>query len=312
MTRIGFAVLLGALSSLTLWSGPAYAARAEPAIVHVVREGETLASIAERYYGRIQHEKVLVAANGLDHMGGSPIVPGMRLEVPALGHRRVSRGDTWASLAMNLLGSEHRADALAQANGSKPWLTPEEGALIQVPYNLRLLTSGTDNIINIAYKFLGNSTKAWSLDHYNRLNGRALQRGDVLLVPLVDLPLTEAGKQAAELSAREMLSEASGPKRDAQLKVEAELPALIADVRGGRYVDAISRGNRFLVAGQLSHPGLAVVHRQLLEAYVAMNAAGLATAACDAWRKFDPQAALNPVLLSPKIIEACERGAEQQ
>ncbi len=280
------------------------------AFTHVVQPNDTLASIAERYYGRIQHEKVLVAANALDVKGGSPIVPGMRLEVPALGHRRVERGDTWPSLAALLLGSEHRADVLAQANGSKPWLLPEEGALIQIPYNLTLLTDTTDNIINIAYKFMGNSTKAWVLDHYNRLNGRALQRGDVLLVPLVDLPLTDAGKEAAERSARETLSQSSAPKRDVQLKVEAELPALIADVRGGRYVDALTRGNRFLSAGELTHPQLAVIHRQLLEAYVAMGAHGLATAACDAWRKFDTKAVMNPVLLSPKIIEACERGAE--
>lgn len=282
------------------------------AFTHIVQPNDTLASIAERYYGRIQHEKVLVAANGLDDEGGSPIVPGMRLEVPALGHRRVKRGDTWPALAATLLGAEHRAEVLAQANGSKPWLPPQEGALIQVPYNLKLLTSSTDNIINIAYKFLGNSTKAWTLDYYNKLNGRALQRGDVLLVPLVDLPLTEAGKQAAAASAQALMSESEGAARDAQLKVEAELPALIADIRGGRYVDAITRGNRFLSVAQLSHPQLAVVHRQLLEAYVAMQATGLATAACDAWRKYDPMASLNPVLLSPKIIEACTRGAEER
>lgn len=282
------------------------------AFVHVVQPNDTLASIAERYYGRIQHEKVLVAANGLDDKGGSPIVPGMRLEIPALEHRRVKRGDTWPALAAVLLGSEHRADVLAQANKSKPWLTPDEGALIQVPYNLTLLTSTGDNIINLAYKFLGNSTKAWTLDHYNKLNGRALERGDVLLIPLVDLPLTEAGKRAAEASAKTLLSEAEGAARDAQLKVEAELPALIADIHGGRYVDAITRGNRFLSIGELSHPQLAVVHRQLLEAYVALGAPGSATAACDSWRKYDPTAALNPVLLSPKIIEACKRGAEPQ
>jgi LysM repeat protein len=282
------------------------------AFTHVVQPNDTLASIAERYYGRIQHEKVLVAANGLDDKGGSPIVPGMRLEVPALGQRRVEQGDTWPSLASELLGSEHRAEVLAQANKSKPWLIPQEGTLIQVPYNLKLLTSATDNIINIAYKFLGNSTKAWTLDHYNRLNGRALSRGDVLLVPLVDLALTADGKEAAERSARATLREAAASKRQAQLNVEAELPALIADVQGGRYVDAVTRGNRFLSVAQLSHPQLSVVHRQLLEAYVAMNATGLATAACDAWRKHDPDAALNPVLLSPKIIEACKRGAEDK
>jgi hypothetical protein len=41
-----------------------------------------LAQIAERSYGRVEMEQLLVAANGLDAGGGIPIVPGMRLEVP--------------------------------------------------------------------------------------------------------------------------------------------------------------------------------------------------------------------------------------
>jgi phage tail protein X len=278
------------------------------AFTHVVQSGDTLASIAERYYGRIQHEKVLVAANGLEDKGGSPIVPGMLLEVPALGHRRVKRGETWSTLATELLGSAHRAETLAQANGTNAWLPPDEGALIQVPYNLRLLTSPGDNIVNIAYKYYGDITKAWSLDHYNKLNGRRLERGDVLLVPLTDLPLTDDGKQAAEHSALQTLSESSVEQRQVQVAVEAELPALLADTRGGRYVDAVTRANRFLGMGELSKSQLAVIHRQLLEAYVALAAHGHATAACDAWRKHDPAARLDSVVLSPKIIAACKRG----
>src|SRR6187431_634483 len=109
------------------------------AFTHVVRDKDTLASIAERYYGRIQFEKLLVAANDLDARGGSPIVRGMRLEVPALGHRVVRQGETWDGLAASLLGSAQRSDVLSLANGSSPWLTPEEGAEIVVPFNLRVL-----------------------------------------------------------------------------------------------------------------------------------------------------------------------------
>lgn len=300
MKRMTMALLIAMASSL---------AADASAFTHVVQSGDTLASIAERYYGRIQHEKILVAANGLEDKGGSPIVPGMRLEVPALGHRRVKRGETWPTLAAELLGSAHRAETLAQANGTNAWLPPDEGALIQVPYNLRLLTSPGDNIVNIAYKYYGDITKAWTLDHYNKLNGRRLELGDVLLVPLTDLPLTDDGKQAAEQSALQTLSESKVEEREVQVGVEAELPALLADVRGGRYVDAVTRGNKFLAMGELSKAQLAVIHRQLLEAYVALGAAGHATAACDAWRENDPRARLDPVLMSPKIITACKRGA---
>jgi hypothetical protein len=279
------------------------------AFTYVVQKGDTLASIAERYYGRIQHEKILVSANSLDAQGGTPIVPGMRLEVPAVSHRRVRKGDAWPQLATELLGAPHRADVLAIANGTSPWLPPAEGSEIIVPYNLPVVIGGGDTIITVAFKFMGDMNKAWVLDHYNGLKGKQLARGDMVLVPLTDLPLTDAGRVAAQSSAGALCSQAAGETRTAQRKVEAELPALIADVKNGRYVDAVTRGTRFLSSGSLSKPQLSAVHRQLFESYAALDAPGLATASCNEWRKNDPNARLDPVLLSPKLIAACERGA---
>ncbi len=63
----------------------------------------------------------------------------MQLEVPAVSYRRVSRGETWESLAAETLGLPRRSDVLALANDSMPWLFPEEGAEIVVPYNLRVV-----------------------------------------------------------------------------------------------------------------------------------------------------------------------------
>jgi phage tail protein X len=272
-----------------------------------VTEKDTLASIAERYYGRLQFEKLLVAANDLDARGGSPIVRGMCLEVPALGHRVVRQGETWDSLAAELLGSPKRSDVLSLANDSSPWLTPEEGAEIIVPFNLRVLPDTGDTLITIAYRFYGDMNRAWVLDRYNALDGRKLQPGDVVLVPLTELPLSEAGKLAARASAGAACSQAQGETRSVQKKVAQELPALLADIRSGRYVDAVARGTRFLASAELSEPQIALVQRQLLEAYVALEAPGLATAACGEWLKRSPQVTLSPVDLSPKILAVCGR-----
>lgn len=276
---------------------------------HVVQKGDTLASIAERYYGRIQHEKILVAANSLDAHGGTPIVPGMRLEVPALAHRRVKKGDTWPELAKLLLGATTRSDVLSMANGSSPWLTPVEGSEIIVPYNLPVVVSTGDTIVTVAYKFVGDMNKAWVLDHYNGLKGKRLGPGDVVLVPLTDLPLTEDGKKAVVESNPLVCSQGGGEARQTQRKVAVELPTLSADVRGGRYVDAVTRGTRFLASGNLDQQQLGLVHRQLLEAYAALDAPGLAAASCAEWRKHDPSAKLDPVMMSPKLIAACEKSA---
>jgi phage tail protein X len=277
------------------------------AFTHIVTEKDTLASIAERYYGRIQFEKLLVAANDLDARGGSPIVRGMRLEVPALGHRVVKQGESWDSLAAELLGSPKRSDVLSIANDSSPWLTPEEGAEIVVPFNLRVLPESGDTLVTIAYRFYGDMNRAWVLDHYNLLNGRKLQPGDVVLVPLTELPLTDVGKQAARASAGAACSQAHGETRTVQKKVAQELPALLSDIRSGRYVDAVARGTRFLASAELSEPQVGLVHRQLLEAYVALEAPGLARSSCEEWLKRTPGATLSPVELSPKILSACGR-----
>lgn len=280
---------------------------AEPAsaFTYLVRPQDTLASIAERMYGRIQHEKILVAANGLDLEGGTRIVPGMRLEVPALGHRRVVAGDTWPALAEDLLGAKHRDVVFSAANDTSPWLAPKDGSEIVVPFNLRVVVKDGDDIVKIAYQFTGDRNKAWVLDHYNGLGGRKLQRGDVVLVPLTDLALTKEGREYANVAAEARLGESEGQSRDAQLRVESELPSLLGDVRGGRYVDAIRRGGTFLALGKLSRPQIATIQRQLLEAYAALGAVGLATAACKAWLENDPFARLDPVELSPKLMSAC-------
>lgn len=279
-------------------------------LTHVVQKGDTLASVAEKYYGLIQHEKLIVAANGLDARGGAPIVLGMRLEVPALFHRRVKKGDTWGELATTYLGVPHRADVLSMANGSSPWLTPQDGAEIVIPYNLPVMVTNADTIVSIAQKYMGDPNKAWVLDHYNGLKGRRLVPGDLVLVPLTELPLTEDGKKAVVEGNPVACSQAQGETRERQRKIQAELPALTADVKGGRYVDAVSRGNRFLSAtGQLTTEQLAAVHRQLLEAYAALDAPGLARASCTEWMKLDPNARLDPVRMSPKLLEACAEGA---
>lgn len=301
MKRRSWLFGLSAFSALTALLG-----RAE-AFTHVVTEKDTLASIAERYYGRIQFEKLLVAANDLDSRGGSPIVRGLRLEVPALGHHVVRQGETWDTLASELLGSPKRSDVLSLANDSSPWLTPEEGAEIIVPFNLRVLPEANDTLVTIAYRFYGDMNRAWVLDRYNLLNGRKLQPGDVVLVPLTELPLTDQGRQAARASAGAACSEAHGETRTAQKKVAQELPALLSDIRSGRYVDAVARGTRFLASAELSEPQVGLVHRQLLEAYVALEAPGLATAACTEWLKRSPGVTLSPALLSPKILAACGR-----
>lgn len=275
------------------------------AFPHVVAPGETLVQIAERIYGRIEMEQLLVAANSLDMGQGIAITAGMRLEIPALSYRRASASDTWAGMALELLGDSRRSDVLALANDSMPWLPPSDGQEIVVPYNLRVVAGEGDSLATIAYRFLGKRDLAWTLDRYNHLKGDPLRRGSVILVPLTDLPLTPAGRLEAASAGAMTRSQGDASTREAQLQATIELPKLAADVRQGRYIEAVARGSMLLGVGKLAKDQLAAAQRQLLEAYVALGASGRAEAACAAWRAADPAAQLDPIELSPKIIAAC-------
>ncbi|MFO0660464.1 MAG: LysM domain-containing protein [Polyangiaceae bacterium] len=282
------------------------AARAYP---HIVQPGETLAQIAERAYGLIELERVLVAANGLDAGSGVSITPGMRLEIPALSHRRVNAGETWAGLAAQLLGDPERADVLAAANDSNGWMPPAEGTEIVIPYNLRVVVGPSDSLIGIAQRFLGVKEKAWMLDRYNHLKGDPPKKGDVVLVPLSTLKLSDRGREDALSAEAFERSEGGGSSRDAQKKADNEMPALLNDFRSGRYVDAVTKGAKMLSYGELSKPQMAMIHKQLVEAYVALDAPGLAGASCRQWRELDPTVELDPTYYSPKILDACELGS---
>jgi hypothetical protein len=247
---------------------------------------------------------VLAAANGLERMGGSPIVPGMRLEVPALGYRRTTRGDTWAELATRLLGSPERAAVLAFANDSQPWRLPIDNAEILVPYNLRLVAEEGDNLLTVAERFFGNKKRAWMIAQYNGMKDVTLEPGQVLLLPLTELVLTEAGKDAAR-AALEGWGGAGGERRAEQAAAAVALPTLLGHVRAGRYVETVAQGVALLAGSELTTPQRASVLRQLLEAYAALGARGRAADACRQWQQAAPQARLDPRELSPKLLAAC-------
>ena len=83
------------------------------------------------------------------------------------------------------------------------------------------------------------------------------------------------------------------------------LPAVLADVREGRYVETVARANRVLGSGQLTRPQLALLYRALLEAYIALDAPLEAKEACVSLRANARDLKLDPTTTSPKIRAAC-------
>jgi hypothetical protein len=276
------------------------------AFAHIIRPGETLAQIAERVYGEAQLERVLVGANALDTQGGTVIVPGMRLEIPAPGEHTVMLGESWADLSLAWLGSSEvaRVELLAHANKGVPWVQPVEGQEIEIPAVLTYIAGDNETVHGIAQRFWGDPNRGWQINVYNRRDAVPVRRGEAVLVPMARLRLTDAGRAEARAAA-EREGASGGMALEQQRRADVELPALLADVRAGRYVGAVARGNRLLGGGGLTHPQLAAVHRALVDAYVALDAPAEAAAACAAWRSNEPGPPLDRVQVSPKVFAAC-------
>ncbi|MBA8793592.1 LysM repeat protein [Friedmanniella endophytica] len=113
---------------------------AEPSVVHVVRPGDDLWSLAEHYYGEGRDWRRIAGANpGLLTGGPDRLTVGWRLTVPGVApssgaEHRVSDGDTLSGLAERVYGSASAWPGLWHANRE----VVEDPDLIEVGAVLRL------------------------------------------------------------------------------------------------------------------------------------------------------------------------------
>ncbi|HKU44814.1 MAG TPA: LysM domain-containing protein [Polyangiales bacterium] len=284
----------------------AYAApsRAEQMLVHVVRPSETLASIAELYYGDSKREIALVMENGLGGEGGSSIVVGMRLTIPLVRYHRVQAGETWAELAERYYGDVRRAFALLEANASFAGKQPDVGAEILIPHPLRY--SGAHDPVRQASKDFGDgSNKAMqSLRRFNGLKAGRVTRNTILLVPVANLVLSAQGKKIA--ASQGLTCAVEGDARDKQMQVNDELPKLREHVQRGRYVEAVSLANRLLGMGQLTGNQVVTIERELGTALIALDREDLATEAFKIMLEKQPDVELGLGDTSPRVLHVLE------
>ena len=282
-------------------------ASSSQAFSHIVKPGETLSQIAARVYGDARRETVLAGANALDVQGGSAIVAGMRLEIPAPGHHTVIAGDTWNTMALTWLGDPRRSDVLARLNHAVAWVDPPVGLAVEIPAIVAHIASDGDTSATIAARYWGDANRGWELNAFNDRRETPLRHGEIVLVYLPDLELSDTGKAEALLASELGHTETDTARLDIQRRADAELPRLKDEIRAGLYVAAVGRANRIIASGPLTRPQLAIAYRALLEAYVALGATAEAVTACAAWRANEADPRLDRTLTSPKVRAVCDR-----
>lgn len=270
--------------------------------MHVVRPGETLASVAQRYYGDTRLENVLVAENGLTVEGGAAIVVGLRLAVPHVIYHRVRDGETWNELATHYYGDPKRAFILVEANEGSVGKPPDGGAELLVPYPLRHVAEQGDTLVRVAKEFYGNGAYAKRLRRFNSIRGNRLKRGQIVLVPLMKLTLSDEGRKI--VAAETGVEPAAGEVRELQERIDEQLPKLREFAHDGRFTEVVALGNQLLGAGRLTGNQIVTIHRQLAVSYVALDRADLAVRSFKVALERQPDLELDAMRTSPTVMAA--------
>ena len=272
---------------------------------HVVRAGETLASIAQKYYGDPRRESVIVEENGLSGSASVPIVTGLRLSIPSVSYHRVVAGETWAMIAERYYGDPSRAFVITDSNRNSRD-QPAEGAELLVPYPLRHVAGQSDTLARISETYYHNADDgARLLRRFNGITSPRLSRDQVILVPLPDLVLSEEGRAA--VTATGATAPSTGAVRTMQDNIDSQLPALATHNRRGRFVEAVELGSRLLAYGELTGNQIVSIQRELATAYVALDRRELAVRAFRAALERQPDMQLDSARTSPTVMEAFDR-----
>lgn len=299
-----------AIAALSLFVGFFHAtahAQQTASYVHIVRGDETLASIAERYYGSARREKVLVMENGL-HVDGATICVGMRLHLPTVTYHRVAGNETWNSIAARYYGEARRAHELISANPAERGAA-DPGAVIVIPYPLRHIASQVESLTEIARHYYDDPAAAVRLRQFNNIRGDRVERGQVILVPLRDLTLSSEGRR---LVAEDAASAETRQTRELQERIDAELPALGEHNRRGRYLEALAHAHRLLGSGVLTQRQEVVVLDELATAYVALERRDLAVACFARVLELQPDFSKDAVRTSPRVLEALSAARQRR
>ncbi len=295
LLRVVLALLFTTLASASV--------RAQHAsFTHTVRDGETLASIAERYYGNPKYESLLVAENGLDVKGGSVVVTGMRLTIPWATYYVVEAEDTWRSIASQMYGNPDRSFVLTEANSSAK---AEEGSQILIPHPLRHVASQGQTLNDVVKLYFDKPGRAYrAVRRFNDLKSPKLTQGQIVLVPMTDLQLSEEGRTLVELALGTQI--ATGEMRRAQDSINVALPEIADLIRGGKYLKALARAS-FLLGGGHATTGQQVrLWHQVAVSKIALSDREGAVGAFDKLLSIDPNFELPEVVTPPKVLDAFE------
>ena len=173
--------------------------------IHKVTKGDTLPLLSAEYYGDRKLEIYIMVANKLDHP--RPLKPGERLKIPVTRQILTSAGDTFQSIAADLLGNALRGPFLAEFNGRDASERLASGTELLIPFAITHTAQATESIESIGTAYFGNNKYTTLIRRYNFLepDKTSIEKGEKLLVPIFNVKLAPSKMPPLDASSRERL-----------------------------------------------------------------------------------------------------------
>ncbi len=287
--------LLLALALLLLAPAPAAAQR----VMHRVRLGETLASIARHYYGDEAPARFIALANGLESK--SALRAGDHLRVPTGWSFTVRRPSSIEELSKQLLGDRRRWQVLATLNKLGRKKRVKAGRVLEVPFAVPYLPSSGETYADLAKRFLGAAKHSSLIASYNFATSSRPPTGQQIEIPIIDVKIDPL--RLEELTNEQLLGITTGTS-GADRERRESLQEANALLRSGEYWAVPLRLVRLLGREIAADEHLGDVYKILAIAYVAVDREDLAVKTFQEALLRQPTMVLDQVSTSPKVLRA--------
>lgn len=268
---------------------PCHAAR-----THTIQKGESLAKVAQVYYGDPAKAVFLMAFNHIRDPRN--LVPGQRVLLPEIKLHRIQTGDTLVLIAKRYLSDAKKHRGLAKLNRIEDPKSLSPGATITIPVEIGYTVKKGDSLSSIAQEYYSDVHAFTLIALYNDIRDPAnLEPGTNLTLPILDLRIVK----------RENQTETSDqpPKAPPPSKGITHLERGVQSYFRGEYLEAAMDIQTAVSLGLGKKEEISKALRFLAYTYVALNEREKAK---DSFRKaleVDQALDLDPVYVSPKIIE---------
>jgi LysM repeat protein len=288
-----------------------FASSAPAQVLHRIERGDTLAGLAERYYGDSRFAEVIASHNGLER---DP-QPGTELRVPSASHHDVQRGESWSDLAARYwsdaqLGEDlarwcERSESVERAAPSRALADPPVGARLLMPALVTYRIHPGETLAGVSRRFYAGPERAAALARLNRIEDpRYLRSGQSIRVPLLEI-----AQGVPEPPAEPPRDVAAAPAPPPAPERSEALAKAVNDFLDGSFEAALAQleEQRARVLASGPDPDRALLLRYLTYSYVAFDRPDAACESFGALAKIERPPQLDPDLVSPRIRDVLSR-----